>query len=205
MQGRSSRIPRHQDKDELAKLQLGPPKPTQRLTSFREKNWQEPLKPPRRRSPTSAARAGYVINLLQSKGPKFFAKLAALVAVVGIAASVVLFVIPFAHPISGQISLSLCAKCPIIPQPYVGYGGESFPVSSNVVINWQSASSSLVNFTIYNPNTGYRLGHGCDERGISGTCSFIADGGAYASYVRGQTTDTITWSGSYTGPLIQRL
>jgi hypothetical protein len=177
-------------------------------TSFKEKSWEKVLKPLRWKSRTSAARAGDLIVQIQSKGPKFFVGLVALVVVAGIVASVVLFVIPFDYPISGQISTSLCAKCPI-PQPYVGYGGENFAAGSRVVINWQSTNSSPVIFDIYNPSIGIRPGDGCSEQGISGTCSFTAYGGGYAFTLRdgnaNQTVETITWSGYYTAPLLQHL
>ena len=137
-------------------------------------------------------------------GKKFVIGTVVLSVVIAVVVGFALFVLPVGHSISGQVATAYCASCTSGVNHYFGYTTTNFPSGSDVTINWQSTSSSWVEFSIF--SDGNLNGGGCSQDGTSGSCSFTSQGGTYSFALSdgdaSQTVETVTWSGSYTAPML---
>jgi len=104
------------------------------------------------------------------------------------------------HAFTGEVSALWCDGCSYNPGS-IYMESRSLPDHSSVHLSWQGTSGDVVIFSLVGP--GEDAGGGpCEETGISGSCSFVAQGGVYyfmlGQGAQGETFENATFAGTFT-------
>lgn len=134
-------------------------------------------------------------------GRKWLAVVIAFLIVVPVTIVFALFELPIPQSTTGEVSTAYCSSCS--GASYFGFVGLNLPAGP-IEVDWSSTSSSWVQFTVFaSSSVGAIIG--CSSEGVSGTCSFESEGGAYdlALYDGASTesVETVTWTAHYSSPI----